>query len=238
MSRKLHPILGTALAALGSLFIEPMTALAAPAPYSLAVASALLASEPARVGSAHHAAVAPSVRLVARGKLAAACQDADRRYRALQVEGSRLFFGPDRRKAELTAIEHYLDRHVRAKAPALEIIDEGFAPGPAWRSVAAAACVQSDQAAVAVRMLAAIASHAPASPAAGRFAVAMAAQARDWRQGPPAAPGNQTLPVVLLRALAEPTAAAVELAKTGRLAETDADRAAIAAVRRHLGLAP
>lgn len=218
----------------------PMQALATPVPaaYDARIAAVLMLAEAPKPSGVQHPAVASAVRLAARGQLAAACQDSDRRFRALQAEGSKLFFGPDRRKAELSAIERYLDRNVRSKAPALEIVDEGFAPGPAWRAVVAAACVQSGQPAVAVRMLAAMASHAPRSVPAARFAVALASQERDWAKGLASAPDNTTLPALLLRALVRPGDVDGLLGQAAHAAATDRDRAAVSAVRNHLGRAP
>ena len=234
-NRTFQAFIGLCLATWPNLAVAGGVGGGGPVPYSAALAVALMAVEPAKAGAASHSAVAPSVQLVIRGKLAAACRDADRRFRALQVDGSRLFFGPDRRKAELSRIELFLDRNVRAKAPALELMDESFAPAPAWRAVVAGACMQSDQPAIAVRMLAAVASHAPASLVAGRFAVALAAQERDWSKGVAAAGANQTLPALLLRALAEPHFAESTLVAAAKAAATDRELAAVSAVRRHLG---
>lgn len=204
-------------------------------PYSQLLAAIISPSAPAAPeATAVHNLLAPLAKAFKKRKFASVCSGSEAVYGALMAQAAPLFFGPDRKKAEPVAIERFLDRHVRTKVASLEIIDEGFAPAPAWRSMIAAACVSADQAAVAVRLLGAAAAHAPHGTTAASFAVALAAQHRDWAIGAAALGANATVSADLLRALAAPAQSADHIEKAADRARSQWETAAVDAVKFYL----
>lgn len=204
-------------------------------PYSqpLAVIISPSAQAAPEVNAVHNLMV-PLAKAFKKRKFASVCRESEAVYAALMAQAAPLFFGPDRKKAEPVAIERFLDRHVRTKVASLEIIDEGFAPAPAWRSMIAAACISADQAAVAVRLLGAAAAHAPHGTIAASFAVALAAQHRDWAIGAAALGTNATVSADLLRGLAAPAQSVSYIEKAAARARTEWETTAVEAVKHHV----
>ena len=125
----------------------------------------------------------PLAKSVEGKRFSTACSQADRLRAGLFRRAAHLFFGADRRKADPTAIEAFLDRYVRSPSPLLEIAAEGFVPAAPWRALATEACLRANRAAIAVDFLTATASAQPGGLTATALAVVFAARARNWPAG-------------------------------------------------------
>jgi hypothetical protein len=184
-------------------------------------------------------AVPPALAAIAkahgRRQYGVACQASARLWQARMTEASRLFYGPDRRKADTAAIERFLDQHVRGPKAVLSIAAEGFAPAVAWRNLAVDACVRAGDGATAVRFVAASASEQRGAPRLA-LAVALALQAGRWSAAEEAlVDAEDSLRLPLWRALLSPAQAQTWLQAAAKSAQSTADSAPIAAVRAHLG---
>lgn len=226
----------------GALAITTMLAaragLAAPVPFQ----SALAAEIQPLLGVSDRpdwfaAELKPVLQAYQRKHWAKACALSDAKYNSLLQTASRLFFGPERKKAEANAIERFLDDKVRGTKPVLEVAAEGFAPAAPWRSLTVDACVRADQPAIALSHIGMIASASGDGPAVVALAVARAQVDRSWASAAAVvAKSRDALRVQLIRALAEPAQARHWLAEAARHVQTGEDQALLVAVRRACGL--
>ena len=178
----------------------------------------------------------PIVQAYQRKQWAKACTLSDAKYKRLMQTAARLFFGPERKKAQTEAIEQFLDSKVRGTPPVLEVAAEGFVPAAPWRSITVDACVRADLPAIAVAQIGLIASVTGDGAAVVALAVARGQADRSWASAAAiVAKSKDGLRVVLLRALAEPPTARHWLAAAEQHLQTGDDRALLSAVRRACG---
>lgn len=210
---------------------------AAPVPFQTQLAAELqpLRGSPDRP-EWYAAELKPVLKAYQRKNWAEACRQSDVHFAALMQTAARLFFGPERKKADTEAIERFLDAKVRGTKPVLEVAAEGFAPAAPWRSLAVDACIRAEQPAAALAQIQLIASNSGDGPAVVALAVARAQADRSWASAAAVvAKSKDALRVHLIRALAEPAAAKHWLAAAEKLLQTGADQALLASVRRACG---
>lgn len=210
---------------------------ASPVPFQTQLAAELqpLRGSPDRA-EWYAAELKPVLKAYQRKQWAQACKQSDARFAGLMQTASKLFFGPERKKAEGEAIERFLDAKVRGTKPVLEVAAEGFAPAAPWRSLAVDACVRADQPAAALAQIQLIASAAGDGPAVVALAVARAQVDRNWASAAAVvANSKDALRVNLIRALAEPAAAKHWLTTAEKYLQTGEDRALLTSVRRACG---
>lgn len=210
---------------------------AAEAPFAAALAIEL---QPLRGVADKPEALAAPLRPLAlaykKGQWAKACSASAARRQALLQRAAKIFFGMERKKADVEAIERFLDAHVRGDRPELEVAGEGFVAAAAWRSLAVDACVRADLPAQAIAMIDQSASLAGDGPALVALAVARAQAERRWSAAAAVvARSGDSLRVALIRALARPEEARHWLTIAEAHAQTGADQQLIAAVRKLAG---
>lgn len=205
-------------------------------PFSQALAVTLQPLQAAGGRDSWPVALAAVGQAYGRRQYAAACQRSLQLWQTRMAEGARLFYGPERRKADIDAIERFLDLNVRGARPLLAIAAEGFAPATVWRNLAVDACVRSGDGKTAVLFAAAAASEQTGAPRLA-LAVALALQAGRWAAAAGALEGAEdSVRVPLWRALIAPQQGLAARDRALKAAQTTADRDIIDAVSRHLGL--
>ena len=103
----------------------------------------------------------------------AACTGSASLLDRLLHEGAALFYGPERRRANVDGIERFMSRYVSGSDALLEVRAELFAPGPSWRRPAVDACVRAARPDIAIRFVAVAAGLDGTLPMRTAMAVAL-----------------------------------------------------------------
>lgn len=177
-------------------------ALAAPLPLDLV--TALQPLQPRTEGAARWPAPLRAIAVqAAKGHHAQACRASEALRADLMHKAAALFFAPERKNADVPAIERFLEQWVRGPAPLLEVPTETFTPVAQWRALAVDSCVRASMPDVALTFLAQAGSHGGDSTSRTALAVVLAQRAADWSAALAVLAGTEpSLRVLLLRALA------------------------------------
>lgn len=180
----------------------------------------------------------PWLALHQRGRHAEVCDRSETLRQKLFAEAARLFYAPERKDPDLSAIEAFLERHVRGPTPLLEMPAEGFAPAATWRALAVDSCVRAGLPAKALPFLTLAGGTGADATARVALAVVRAQQAGSWTAGVAVLAGiDAGVRGRLLRALAaEPKAAQAWLAQARTAATLPTEQALVNQVAKHLNL--
>lgn len=216
-------------------FLLALPALAAPLPIDLV--AALQPLQPHADQAARWApALKPVAALAQKGRHAQACRTSEALRSDLMHKASLLFYAPERKNADVAAIDRFLDQWARGPMAVLEVPAETLAPAASWRALAVDSCVRAGLPDIALAFVAEAGGSEADAATRTSLAVVLAQRAGAWSAALPVLVGAQpTLRNLLLRALAAAPREGQRLLEEARvLATLAAEQALVDAVARAL----